>query len=138
MSVLGLGGLVFYLALCVFLFLTGAYSVLNQLLITLVLLYIAVPLLRFLFFKERPKKQTYSNFFEKIDAGSFPSMHASRSFALLFVFHRYFNNTMISLVLLISALLICYSRLYFKKHDLIDIIGGIVVGSVTGYLVLML
>lgn len=127
----------FYLLLCGFFFLRGDYAVFNQLLLGLFLLYIAVSSLRLIHFKERPKHQAYGNIFEKIDAGSFPSMHASRTTFLFFVLRSYFDNTLITPVLALLVLLTCYSRLYFEKHDLSDLVAGVFVGGLIGLFVLL-
>ncbi len=135
-DITALGGLVFYVIISILIFLLGNFDLFNRLLIGLLLIYLLVSLCRIFYFKERPKKQSYRNFLGKIDASSFPSMHVSRAFFFLFIFHNYFQNSLVSFILLIIALLVSYSRIHFQKHDYVDLVGGFVVGLVSGYFVL--
>jgi len=93
--------------------------------------------IRLFYFKNRPSKQTYRNLIEKIDASSFPSWHSARAVFLCLLFVSYFNNNLLSVFLVVFAALVLYSRVYLRKHDWIDVIGGIVLGVVT-YLVTFL
>ncbi len=99
---------------------------------------IAVIIIRMLYFKQRPKKQEYQNIIEKLDASSFPSLHTARMFFFLPLFSYYFSNLHMTLFFIIFAVLVSYSRMYLKKHDWLDIIGGIGLGLVTFLLVNLL
>jgi len=135
-DITALGGLVFYLILTGISLLLHNFTLFNQLIMGMLLLYTLVSLGRILYFKERPYKQDYHTFLGKIDAAAFPSMHAARAFFLLFILHYYFNNILVSLSLFGLAILVCYSRLYSNKHDYVDLLGGIVFGLFVGLLVI--
>ncbi|HLC58744.1 MAG TPA: phosphatase PAP2 family protein [Candidatus Nanoarchaeia archaeon] len=92
-------------------------------------------IIRLLYFKKRPLKQTYANFIEKVDASSFPSLHVARSIFLTLVIHKFFNNYFLSIFFLIIAILVAFSRIYLKKHDIYDVLGGLVLGIIGYYLV---
>lgn len=92
-------------------------------------------LIRVFYFKPRPKKEDYSNLLEKIDASSFPSLHAARIVFLAILFSAHFANQYLTILCTVVAALVSYSRIYLQKHDWIDITGGIIVGVATYYLV---
>jgi len=90
--------------------------------------------IKFFFHKKRPNGQTYKTKLEKIDAGSFPSIHSSR---VSFVFLMLIKNSTypLSILLFSFILIIGYSRIFLKKHDYIDVIGGYSLGVLLYYLV---
>ena len=44
-----------------------------------ILAWLVIIIVRLIYFRNRPKKESHSNVFERIDASSFPSMHATRA-----------------------------------------------------------
>ncbi|MEK6905855.1 MAG: phosphatase PAP2 family protein [Nanoarchaeota archaeon] len=92
-------------------------------------------LIRIFYFKDRPKKEMHTNFVERIDASSFPSMHTARIFFLAILFSVYFANRYLTILCIIIAVLVSYSRIYLKKHDWIDVLGGVAVGVATYFLI---
>ena len=94
-----------------------------------------VVLIRIFYFKNRPKKETYTNFWERIDASSFPSLHTARIVFLAMLFSIHFANQYLAILCTITAVLVSYSRIYLQKHDWIDILAGIVVGVGTYFIV---
>lgn len=116
-----------------FLFLDN-YNLFMQLSFGLIITFLVAVIIRLLYFKERPNKEPYTNLFEKIDASAFPSIHSARISFLVLVFSSYFQNLLIITLLLIIGILVCYSRIYLRKHDFVDVVGGVIVGIVLGYL----
>lgn len=101
------------------------YFIDNKIYVFHLLLFIGVlmwlwALTKFLFFKPRPKKQEYSNFIEKIKAGSFPSIHTTNTFSV-FVFACMYMNIYGILGFGVYSVGIMYSRIYLKKHFWIDV-----------------
>ena len=92
-------------------------------------------LIRVFYFKDRPNKEMHTNFVERIDASSFPSMHTARIFFLSILFSVYFANLYLTVLCTIIAVLVSYSRIYLRKHDWIDVLGGAVVGVATYLLI---
>lgn len=134
-DITSLGSLWFYVLFLIFFLILEDYSSLKVLLSGFVLVYLAVIIIRSLYFKNRPKKYPYNNLLEKLDASSFPSMHAMRTGFLTSFFIEYFKNSLISILLIILALIILYSRTYLKKHDWKDVIAGAVFGALVYFVV---
>ena len=90
--------------------------------------------IRSIYTKNRPDKQEYKNYLEKIDALSFPSWHTARIVYLALIFSYLFNNNLLTLLFTLVAILVAYSRVYLKRHDYWDVLGGIVLGVVAFWL----
>jgi membrane-associated phospholipid phosphatase len=81
--------------------------------------------------KERPKQKPRNNLLQKIDANSFPSMHSTRITYILLILLQYFQYEIkISIFLSIIYITILYARIHKKRHDYIDIVGGIILGII--------
>ena len=125
------GGALFYalIVLLAFAFNQTALAV-DLILGFLISLIILVPI-RLFYFRDRPQKQTYSNFLERIDASSFPSWHTARIVLLAITAIFYFNNMLVNIISVVLAVLVGYSRIYLKKHDWMDLLGGLILAGVT-------
>lgn len=123
-----LGSLFFYSVLFLFLLFNGFYKFSFLMLIGIIFIYFVVYTIRMLYFKERPRKQHHSTFLEKLDASSFPSIHAARSGFLFSVFGIFFNSIAAWIILSLLCLLVLYSRYYLKKHHFVDLVGGSIIG----------
>ncbi|WP_052597673.1 phosphatase PAP2 family protein [Aureispira sp. CCB-QB1] len=88
--------------------------------------------IKYFWHKPRPNGQKFKNGFEKIDAGSFPSIHSSRiSFVYLSLSYIQYmaGNLLIVPVFLIVIVVVGYSRVFLKKHFLVDVLAGYFFGS---------
>lgn len=94
-----------------------------------------VILIRMFYFKNRPKKENHTNLLERIDASAFPSLHTARIVFLAHLFSSYFTNMYLTVLFTVTAALVSYSRIYLKKHDWMDVIGGIVLGVLTYFVI---
>ena len=106
----------------------GATKAFYLLLVALVFNEVFASIIKIVFPKKRPNGQTYTTLLEKIDAGSFPSLHASRT---TLVYLTLFSNTdviAIKIVILLIIVLVIISRILLKKHFWIDVLGGFVLG----------
>ncbi len=65
----------------------------------------------------------------------FVSSHAANSFAAVTLLSLIMRHRLVTCSLLTWALLQCYSRMYLGVHYPGDILGGIIVGSLVGWLV---
>ena len=72
------------------------------------------------------------NVFRKGGLYGFVSSHAANSFAIFYFTHRLFRNKGYSVLLFSWALLMSYSRIYLGVHYPLDILGGAVLGWLTG------
>ena len=122
------GSLWFYAIFMIFFLILSDYSSLKVLLSGFILMYFAVIMIRSAYFKNRPIRYNYNTAIEKLDASSFPSLHASRTAFLAVFFIEYFSNTSASALLAVLALTVLYSRTYLKKHDWKDVLAGVVLG----------
>ena len=88
------------------------------------------------YFKDRPRKQTFSNILERIDASSFPSLHAARVTFLGGSLIYFFKNHLVTFLIMFFIGIVFYTRILLKKHDWIDIIAGLFVGlAVTAFVI---
>jgi|SRR3989338_1947023 len=124
------GSLLFYILVMILSLLLQNYSLFYRLLIGLVIIYIITIILRIIFFKERPMKLKHESFIEKLDAASFPSLHATRSAFMCLIFINYFNNAILSMLMFLLVISIAYSRIYLKKHDIRDVVAGLIIGII--------
>ena len=122
------GSMFFYiLAVLIFLIL-GNYGVFAELFAGLAIIYAVTVILRTAFFRERPRRYNYNSYIEKLDAASFPSLHAARTAFMGAFFMAYFNNAILTAVLVLMVFSIAYSRIYLKRHDIKDVTAGIILG----------
>ncbi|MBI2655098.1 phosphatase PAP2 family protein [Candidatus Woesearchaeota archaeon] len=129
------GSLWFYAIFMVFFLILGDYSSFKVLLSGFILMYFAVIIIRSIYFKNRPIKYNYNNYIEKLDASSFPSLHASRTAFLAGFFIEYFSNLLASAFLAALALIVVYSRIYLNRHDWKDVSAGAVLGALAYFAV---
>ena len=137
-DITALGSLFFYCILLIFLLLFRFYRLSFLIFVGLVIIYFVVYVIRFIYFKERPDKQRHSTFLEKLDAGSFPSLHAARTGFLFSVFGTLSNSVSLWIVLGFLSLLVLYSRYYLKKHHFVDLVGGSLIGFFLGTILLII
>lgn len=112
------------------------YANFNHYFIILVLAFLANEFIcssiKYLWHKPRPNGQEFNNGFEKIDAGSFPSIHASRiSLVYLSLSYIHYINGQLLLVpiFVLIILVVGYSRIFLKKHFFVDVMAGYGFGS---------
>lgn len=123
-----LGSLWFYfIAMSIFL-INGHYGMLARLSFGLIFIYIIIAAIRAVYFKERPKRYSYNSFIEKLDASSFPSLHSARAAFLSMALMKFFGNIAFSIFLAVLLAILAYSRIHLKKHDLKDVLAGVILG----------
>jgi undecaprenyl-diphosphatase len=95
--------------------------------------------IKFFWHKPRPNGQQFDNPLDKIDAGSFPSIHASRiSFvysSLAYLHFLAFGTYYFAAVALVVVVVVGYSRVFLRKHFLEDVLAGYGFGSAMSALV---
>lgn len=69
---------------------------------------------------------------------SFPSGHTATAFAIATVFILFHQGIYSQLFVLLTAILVGYSRIYLAQHFLLDVMIGAVIGSVTGLIAFIL
>ncbi|VVB82626.1 PAP2 superfamily protein [uncultured archaeon] len=126
------GGIAFYFFIILLFFIFNEYILSFKLFLGLMIIYLITFFIRLFYFKERPKKIEHNNFLERIDASSFPSVHAARItfLFLFFLFYSFFSLSLIAKILMGGIFLFTlYSRIYLSKHDAVDIIAGVILGG---------
>ena len=91
-------------------------------------------LIKFFFHKPRPDGQKFNNAMEKIDAGSFPSLHTSRIVVVYLTLAYLSPDWWFRILFLLVILVVGYSRVFLKKHFPTDVAGGLVFGGLVFYL----
>jgi len=98
------------------------------LLIALLINEIIGSVIKVFFFRQRPNGQKYSNLIEKIDAGSFPSIHSSRITLSYFFLSSCTNLVTLKVIYFVAIVLVLASRIILRKHYWTDVIGGAIIG----------
>jgi undecaprenyl-diphosphatase len=129
-DITSLGGFFFFFMLLIIVLALQEIQLFYQLLLGMILTFLAIVIIRTFYYKDRPNKEKHRTYVERIDASSFPSLHTARTIFIALVFIYYFNNNILTAVLIILALSVAYSRLYLKKHDTWDLFGGFILGLV--------
>lgn len=88
--------------------------------------------IRIIYFKERPLREFYATHVERMEASSFPSLHTMRFSALATVLVPYFDNFLAGVFLGIFVVVVGLSRMNLKKHYLIDVVVGLLLGVMVG------
>ncbi|MEK6887342.1 MAG: phosphatase PAP2 family protein [Candidatus Aenigmatarchaeota archaeon] len=122
------GGFPFYGMMIIVFFLLGDYSFVYNLIVSLIAVTIVVALVRLAYFKPRPgmKRKTYATLYERIDNSSFPSIHAARAVMISMALFSKFSALLPLLTLM--TILVLMTRIYFKRHDAVDLAVGIIIG----------
>lgn len=133
-----LGTVGFHALLLLFLLLFGQYALFAKILAGELLVYIIAVIFKLGMFRERPKKMQHAGVLQKIEAGSFPSVHTARIFLVAVFGMAVFHNLPAAVLAAIVALTVAYSRIYLKKHYLVDVVAGAIIGSAVALFLLML
>lgn len=69
---------------------------------------------------------------------TFPSGHTATAFCAAVLVALYFRKNWISILALLIALLVGYSRIYLAQHFAMDVVAGATLGTVTAFLSFLL
>ena len=132
-DITSLGGFAIYW-LVIFLFLAMMqWNLVLRLLFAFGITVAVAYVIRLFYYRDRPKKESYKSHLEKMDASSFPSLHTLRSAAFAVVLIPFFNNLLVSILLITYAILVGFTRIGLKKHHFSDVLFGWIVGFLIGY-----
>ena len=107
-----------------------------QLFVLVLISTIIAGIIRIIYFKKRPDNSPTNNLWLRLYNSSFPSIHAMRSIILAYLLSGIYPKIIFIIIFWILALLICYSRIYLKKHDFIDVLFGALIGLLLAFIVL--
>ena len=132
-DVSALGSFLFLCVMAVF-FLFVDYTVSLNIVVGLAIIEFVGAFIKVVFHKTRPDNQKFSNVFEKIDAGSFPSIHSARVMLLALVIFPFFSSIIAFLLIALFVILVGISRIVLDKHFFVDVFAGFVFGLLVWYL----
>ena len=133
-----LGGVAAYVALILAFLSLGKWLWAYQLAGGFGTCYAIAAVIRTLKFETRPDKTPEGKgWFSRIDASSFPSLHAARMFSLVVVLGSFFHNIYFYIFLAAIAVIVAYLRIYLKRHYWWDSAGGAILGLLAGWFSLM-
>ena len=124
----GLGGFGLYGIILISSFIIGNYPLAIRLFIALVIMYAITIFVRYFYFKDRPEPRKYDNIISRIDASSFPSLHSGRAAALALLSGLASQNIILTAFLILIAIVVAATRVILKKHDIIDVSSGVLLG----------
>jgi len=130
----GLSGIPMFVVVILVSFLIGMQKLAVQLIIGLMLAYAITTIVRLLYFKRRPDGEAYKNIIQKIDASSFPSLHAMRAAVLATILGISFSNRWLTILFALCAVGVAVSRVITKRHYTFDVIAGLIIGIAVGWL----
>jgi membrane-associated phospholipid phosphatase len=119
-------------------YLAGNIFVAKQLLVAYVVVCALTVITRLLHFKQRPDKAAHKDWMEKIQAGSFPSGHASRATSLFVVVGNFLSAPNFLVVSGLLILAVAGARIKQNKHDIVDAVFGIILGAAVGMAVILM
>ena len=94
----------------------------------------ACGLVKFAYQKPRPIPVENKTLLQKYHAGSFPSIHSARIMATSVWISSFYGIPEIAVLMTLFVVGVGLSRIYLKKHYLIDVLAGYVFGVATGAL----
>lgn len=106
-----------------------------SLILILLLTELVCGIIKITYTKNRPTPLKKQTLFQKYYAGSFPSIHCARIIALFIGINMLFISNLFIFVTLLIVIAVGYSRIYLKKHDVIDVLGGYAIGAIIAMLV---
>ena len=101
---------------------------------------ITVPVKFYIFNYDRPRivLEKFNLVFTKgVDVhlyNSFPSGHSSAAFAMALAVAFWFNNKTISILAVLMAIGVGFSRIYLQQHFIEDVLGGAIIGLIAAWL----
>jgi membrane-associated phospholipid phosphatase len=130
-----LGDGLFSIAIVLLLLVFRQFRLAWQILAAYIISGLFVQLLKGIIYSPRPKDffklKDHIHLFEGVTLNgnaSFPSGHAASAFALATSLALFAINKKISLLYLMAAILVGYSRIYLAQHFPVDVMGGATIG----------
>ena len=96
-------------------------------------------LIRQLWFKQRPNAMPHKNWWQRIDASAFPSLHTMRAalLATVFAILALGQWTVIIIGIVLTAL-VAFGRVHKKKHHIADVVAGAIIGILLALIAMVL
>jgi membrane-associated phospholipid phosphatase len=101
--------------------------------------YIVTVAIRWVWFRTRPVPAEHHNWWQRIDASSFPSMHTMRAAFLATVLIILLQYSVIAIIVCsCAALAVAWARVRKKRHHVSDVVVGIILGVIIALLSMVL
>ncbi|RME53026.1 phosphatase PAP2 family protein [Candidatus Woesearchaeota archaeon] len=127
-----LGGITFAVLVFLFALAFSWFDVARRLFFCIVASFFIAGMIRFVYFKDRPEPKRYKTVLQRLDASSFPSLHAARAGFLVLVLAEKVRTRFALVLMVVLAMLVCYSRVVRRRHDYVDVLAGLVLGVSLG------
>jgi membrane-associated phospholipid phosphatase len=136
-DIAGLGGFALYVAATGMAAAAGAMPLARQLALGLAATYVVLYALRLVWIRPRPEPRRYpqGNLWARINATSFPSMHAMRGAVLWTILARHAGGAAAALVSISVIAVIAATRVLLREHHATDALAGAVVGIALGWVI---
>ena len=135
--IMSLFGLPFFYIPVIVYFLETKKSVAIDLMTIIILTEIVCGAIKYIYPKQRPVPMQRKTFFQVYMAGSFPSAHTARIAALSAAITMIYPNKIFIVIGALLTIGVGYSRIYLKKHYLIDVVAGLLIGAAIAALSIM-
>lgn len=131
----------FSLGLCAFLFYRNQKTLSTTILIAFISSGVCTQVLKNIIYEPRPQLYFEATQYRFIidgwansgkGANGFPSGHTASAFALALVLSAHYKKKIMSVIFLLAALLVGYSRIYLAMHFPVDVLAGAFIGSFFG------
>lgn len=93
-----------------------------------VALVVVTIVMRIVHFKDRPQRMIHHTFLEKIEASSFPSLHAARGMFCALVVGGILGGVGWYVLMGFVGSVVGISRVVLRKHDVVDVVFGLMLG----------
>ncbi|MEK6822617.1 MAG: phosphatase PAP2 family protein [Nanoarchaeota archaeon] len=96
-------------------------------------------LIRRLWFRQRPQQIAHKNWWQRIDASAFPSLHTMRAAFLATIFAILaFGQWLVIIVGILLIVLVAFARVHKKKHHVSDVVVGALIGILLALIAMVL
>jgi len=121
------GSVPFYIFATLGIYFMGNTGLFSRLAYSFLIGFIIILIVKNFHYKDRPQKEEFSIFMEKVVASSFPSSHTMSVTILAIFLSLAYPYLWVIIMSTIAAIMVYLQRYITKKHFMIDIIGGILI-----------
>jgi membrane-associated phospholipid phosphatase len=123
------GSVPFLFTVLIFSYFSGELLLFKRIIYTTLLGFIVSLIITKIHYKDRPRKEEFSIFMEKVIASSVPSTHSMIATSLAILISLAYPFAWLISTVVVLSFLVYIQRYVAKKHYMIDIIGGILISS---------
>ncbi len=130
------GSIPFYLFVTLIAYFTNHNLLFSRLGYSFLIGFLAIIAIKKVHYKDRPQKEEFTIFMEKVVASSFPSSHSATVTLLGILLSISFPTIWVISSAIIISLLVYLQRYITKKHFFIDIVGGAILAVIISIFVI--